>query len=95
MKLATTWAVTTWALLTLIIGAPITASAESENTPPSVTEAQPPSDRVEVENTRSELSASFTFQPSMSASGADVVVPLAPQVANTAVGPPVDNAASK
>ena len=88
--------VTIWAVLTLIIAAaPITVSAESENTPPSVTEAQPPSDRSEVENTRSELTATFTFQPSMSASGADVVVPLAPQVANTAASPPVDNATSK
>ena len=88
--------VTIWAALTLIIAAaPITVSAESENTPPSVTEAQPPSDRPEVENTRSELTATFTFQPSMSASGADVVVPLAPQVANTAASPPVDNATSR
>ena len=88
--------VTIWAVLTLIIAAaPITVSAESENTPPSVTEAQPPSDRSEVENTRSELTATFTFQPSMSASGADVVVPLAPQVANTAASPPVDKATSK
>ena len=88
--------VTIRAVLTLIIAAaPITVSAESENTPPSVTEAKPPSDRSEVENTRSELTATFTFQPSMSASGADVVVPLAPQVANTAASPPVDNATSK
>ena len=91
MKLVTIWAVATL----IIAAAPITVSAESENTPPSVTEAQPPSDRSEVENTRSELTATFTFQPSMSASGADVVVPLAPQVANTAASPPVDNATSK
>ncbi len=92
MKLGRT--VAALALIGTASFAPAPIHAQAENTPPSSSVPQSPSDQPAIRTAPSDAGVSFTFHQTGPTGGAQEIVPLAERVENTARTPSVDNATS-
>jgi hypothetical protein len=87
-------AVGTVLLSTGLVLAP-SAFAQTESVPPNVIESQSSSGRSDADRSRSDSTLSYTFRQTVSSSGPQQEIPLAPQVDNSANNLPVDRATDK
>jgi hypothetical protein len=71
------------------------AFAQTESVPPNVIESQTSSGRSDTDRSRSDSNLSYTFQQTVSSSGPQEEIPLAPRVDNSANNLPVDRATSR